>query len=97
MGPHTTSDDPGRYRSEDRTAEWRERDPLKRVQHLFTQAGEWSADWHQSLETRAAERIEAAVEEAESLPQPTRAEMFHRMYSEITPPLLDQLGESSDG
>ena len=47
-----------------------------------------------SLEDRASERIEAAVAEAESLPEPTRAEMFERMYEEMTPRLAEQLGSN---
>ncbi|HEY5890804.1 MAG TPA: pyruvate dehydrogenase (acetyl-transferring) E1 component subunit alpha [Acidimicrobiia bacterium] len=96
IGPHTTSDDPGRYRTEDKTEEWRRRDPLLRVQKLFESAGEWSPEWSEEIERRSVERIEEAVAEAEALPQPTRSEMFHRMYAEITDPLLDQLGEGRD-
>ena len=31
LGPHTTADDPKRYRTDDELAEWRARDPLTRV------------------------------------------------------------------
>lgn len=94
IGPHTTSDDPGRYRTEDRTEEWRAQDPLLRVRRLFERAGEWSEEWHSEIEERATERIEAAVAEAESLPQPTREEMFGRMYAELTQPLHRQIETS---
>lgn len=97
IGPHTTSDDPDRYRTEDQTEEWRQRDPLLRVQRLFESAGEWSSEWNEEIEKRSVERIEEAVAEAEALPQPTRSEMFHRMYAEITDPLVDQLGDAEDG
>lgn len=93
IGPHTTSDDPGRYREADEPEQWRERDPLVRVQRLFNTAGTWSEDWQRDLERRATERIEAAVEKAESLPQPSREDMFNRMYAEITEPLQRQLAE----
>jgi pyruvate dehydrogenase E1 component alpha subunit len=91
MGPHTTSDDPGRYRDELEADRWRERDPLLRVRRLFQNAGEWSEKWETDLETRATERIEQAVAEAESLPVPRREEMFERMYAEMTEPLRRQL------
>jgi pyruvate dehydrogenase E1 component alpha subunit len=91
MGPHTTSDDPGRYRDELEADRWRERDPLLRVRRLFQNAGEWSEKWETDLETRATERIEQAVAEAESLPVPRREEMFGRMYAEMTEPLRRQL------
>ncbi len=91
IGPHTTSDDPGRYREESEAERWRERDPLLRVRRLFQNAGEWSEEWEAEMEARATERIEQAVAEAEALPVPRREEMFDRMYSEITAPLQRQL------
>lgn len=92
MGPHTTSDDPARYRSDEATADWRDRDPLLRVRRLFEKAGEWTEEWQTELEARATQRIETAVAEAESLPKPTRAEMFNRMYDQPTQPLRHQSG-----
>ncbi len=91
IGPHTTSDDPGRYRDESEAEGWRERDPLLRVRRLFQNAGEWSEQWETEMEERATERIEQAVSEAEALPVPRREEMFDRMYSVITAPLRRQL------
>ena len=35
MGPHTTSDDPTRYRDKDEVERWRRRDPLARVEALL--------------------------------------------------------------
>jgi pyruvate dehydrogenase E1 component alpha subunit len=42
MGPHTTSDDPSRYRDTDEVAQWRARDPLVRVEALLRSRGEFS-------------------------------------------------------
>ena len=39
MGPHTTADDPKRYRTDDEIAEWRERDPITRVLALLEGVG----------------------------------------------------------
>lgn len=91
MGPHTTSDDPARYREEADAEKWRERDPLLRVRRLFQNAGEWSEEWEAEMEARATERIEQAVSEAEALPVPRREEMFNRMYADITAPLRRQM------
>ncbi len=91
IGPHTTSDDPGRYRPAEEPDEWRERDPILRIRRLFETAGEWSQEWQDDLEQKASQRIEQAVAEAESLPQPTKAEMFERMFAEVTGPLATQL------
>ncbi|MEX1126265.1 MAG: thiamine pyrophosphate-dependent enzyme, partial [Acidimicrobiia bacterium] len=94
LGPHTTSDDPGRYRDETETEEWRERDPLIRIRILLEKAGGWTSEWQAELETRASASIEAAVETAEALPLPTVDEMFERMFAEPTPSLRQQLDEA---
>ena len=94
LGPHTTADDPGRYRDEAEAERWREKDPLARIQILLEKARGWTPEWQEELEQRASAVIEEAVARAEAYPQPTMDEMFARMYSEPTGPLRDQLGEA---
>jgi pyruvate dehydrogenase E1 component alpha subunit len=93
LGPHTTSDDPTRYRDEDEADEWRMRDPLERVRALLERAGGWTPEWQAQLEARASDVIEQAVADAEALPQPTGDEMLSRMYAEPTAPLSKQMDE----
>jgi pyruvate dehydrogenase E1 component alpha subunit len=93
LGPHTTADDPGRYRDEDEAEEWRAKDPLERVRLLLERAGGWTAEWQAELETRASDVIEEAVAMAEALPQPTAEEMLLRMYADQTGPLRAQMGQ----
>ncbi|MCT9820004.1 thiamine pyrophosphate-dependent enzyme [Microbacterium sp. W1N] len=54
LGPHTTSDDPTRYRSADEVALWRTRDPLLRVAGVLRERG--------LLEAAEAEAEQAAAE-----------------------------------
>lgn len=93
LGPHTTADDPSRYRDEDDAVEWREKDPLERVRLLLERAGGWTPEWQAELETRASDVIEEAVATAEALPQPTAEEMLLRMYEQPTSAIESQLGE----
>ena len=93
LGPHTTADDPSRYRDEDEAVEWREKDPLERVRLLLERAGGWTPAWQAELETRASDVIEEAVAVAEALPQPTAEEMLLRMYEQPTSSIETQLGE----
>jgi 2-oxoisovalerate dehydrogenase E1 component alpha subunit len=93
LGPHTTADDPGRYRDEDETEQWRDRDPLERVRLLLERAGGWTQEWQTELENRASEVIEEAVAVAEALPQPTAEEMLLRMYEQPTSHIDAHLGE----
>ena len=56
MGPHTTADDPTRYRDEAELESWRRRDPIARLEAHLRAAGDLSED--DVLETQAeADRI----------------------------------------
>jgi pyruvate dehydrogenase E1 component alpha subunit len=97
LGPHTTADDPNRYRTESEVRAWEERDPLVRVRLLLEKAGAWDSSWQASLESEASARVEEAVVWAEQVPEPTSAEMFDRMFETPTPPLAEQAREAGDG
>lgn len=90
LGPHTTADDPTKYRDDDEVEAWRQRDPLKRVQLYLQHRGQWSEDWeHELLETCTTE-VEETMNEAEATPQPPPQDMFRYMYADMTPPLQEQ-------
>jgi pyruvate dehydrogenase E1 component alpha subunit len=93
MGPHTTADDPGRYRNADDAEPWREKDPLLRVRRLLEKANGWTEEWQEELEREATGRIEAAVAAAEHVPEPTAEEMLGRMFAKPTDTLVEQLDE----
>jgi pyruvate dehydrogenase E1 component subunit alpha len=90
LGPHTTSDDPRRYRSGEEEDEWRARDPLERVRRYLAAEGAWTDQWQQTLEAEESAAIEAAVEEAEGLPPQGAEEIFQSMFAEMTPQLREQ-------
>lgn len=93
VGPHTTADDPTRYRPDSEDEEWEEKDPLTRVRRLLEQQGEWSEAWQSESEEQAALNIDRAVEWAEAVPEPTFSEMLNRMYAEPTAQLRNQLDD----
>jgi pyruvate dehydrogenase E1 component alpha subunit len=59
MGPHTTSDDPTRYRTQDEVELWRHRDPIARLEALLRTLGgfddEFATDVRQASDTLAAD------------------------------------------
>src|SRR5438093_12226073 len=67
LGPHTTSDDPKRYRDPDEEAEWRGRDPVDLIRGWLADHGGWDEGWQREIEQAEGAAIEAAVEAAESL------------------------------
>ncbi len=82
MGPHTTADDPTRYRDEAESRDWEDRDPLLRVRRLLEKAGGWTDEWQAELEKAASRVIEEAVEWAEGVPEPTFEQMMGRVFAE---------------
>lgn len=90
MGPHTTSDDPTRYRSADEVDQWRARDPITRYRIYLEAVGVWSQRLQERVAARSArlcgELREAIVGAADFDP----AEMFDSVYAEITPDLAKQ-------
>lgn len=53
MGPHTTADDPTRYRDPAELAEWKTRDPVLRLHRLLTALGEINPEVDKATEARA--------------------------------------------
>jgi pyruvate dehydrogenase E1 component alpha subunit len=93
VGPHTTSDDPKRYRDASEEAEWRERDPIKRVRAWLEERGAWDDEWLRALEASEAAAIEAAVEAAEAVPVQDAGGPFEAMFAQMTPQLREQQRE----
>ncbi len=97
MGPHTTTDDAGRYRDADHLAEWAARDPLERVRRHLEANGEWTAEWQHGIEIGEAETVEAAVEEAEALPAFDAGDIFDGMFVDLPVALRRQRRAAEDG
>jgi len=71
MGPHTTSDDPTRYRSPDDLEAWRARDPLSRVEAFLTAVDAFDDDFQAEVDAAALDvttRMRAAVTEVVTAP-----------------------------
>ncbi|WP_425563226.1 pyruvate dehydrogenase (acetyl-transferring) E1 component subunit alpha [Microbacterium jejuense] len=82
MGPHTTSDDPTRYRDKDEVEKWRRRDPIARVEALLRSRGEFDDAFVASVEADA-DALAASVREAAMTAQ-TRSPLtvFDNVYAE---------------
>ncbi len=63
MGPHTTSDDPTRYRDKEEVESWRRRDPIARVEQLLRSRGEYDDAFAASVDADA-DALAARVREA---------------------------------
>ena len=90
MGPHSTTDDPGRYRDPELVEAWRARDPLDRLRTYLARENRWSAEEQDEWERQNADEVERAVSAAEALPSYTAAEIFDGMFAELPAPLAAQ-------
>ncbi len=90
LGPHTTGDDPSRYRDEEEVEEWRAKDPLERVRRYLATEGAWDEGWETAIAEAAHEEVDEAVEEAEALPPLAPVGIFEAMFAEMTPELAQQ-------
>jgi 2-oxoisovalerate dehydrogenase E1 component alpha subunit len=96
MGPHSSADDPGRYRSGDTVQEWRRRDPIDRLRQYLAARDRWSADWQAEIEREVSEEVERAVAAAEALPPPTFDEMLDGMFASLPAHLVAQRAEARE-
>jgi 2-oxoisovalerate dehydrogenase E1 component alpha subunit len=93
MGPHTTSDDPRRYRSDDEVERWRALDPIDRCEAHLRHLGRWDDQIRDDAREHAAD-LRAALREAvvDAADAPI-AEVFDHVFVEPTPTLLAQRDE----
>ena len=88
-GPHTTTDDPSKYRDEDDVPEFAERDPIDRTREYLAATHGWSDADETALREAADAEVEAAVETAENAESPTPDAMFDHVFAE-RPPRYDR-------
>lgn len=99
-GPHTTTDDPLRYRPAGEVEEWQRRDPIDRLRIYLHERGAWDRAREDEMIRTASEEIETAVAAAEALepfhPEEVGGAMFERPTAVLDAQraaLLRDLGE----
>ena len=93
QGPHTTSDDPTRYRSDDEVEHWRPLDPMVRLEALLTQAGELDAATVEAIEAASLAATTAIREALFDAPDTSPLEVFEHVYTDPPRTLVDQRQE----
>lgn len=82
MGPHTTSDDPTRYRPEAELEEWRAKDPLDRVKRYLINAGALDDEQLQEIDDHADEVAKDLRAAIRALPEPDPLSFFDTVFAE---------------
>ncbi|MEV0298204.1 pyruvate dehydrogenase (acetyl-transferring) E1 component subunit alpha [Nocardia sp. NPDC050710] len=90
MGPHTTADDPTRYRSAAETEQWQRRDPIDRMRRLL----EREALWDEAFERRVAARADEVADQVRTatidMPDPAPMQLFDHVYTTPHPLITEE-------
>ncbi len=81
MGPHTTSDDPTRYRSRTEEEDWRAKDPLARLRALLRSEGLADDRFEDGVDVAGAEAAAALRAGVVSMPDPEPDALFEHVYA----------------
>ena len=87
FGPHTTADDPTKYRKRAEVEEWKLLDPILRLQKYLRNKACGTKTWRRTAKAEAEANVNQAVQEAEEFPPPEVEDMFRYTYAEMTPDL----------
>lgn len=96
--PHSTSDDPSRYRPGDEHDHWPLGDPIDRLKQHLIGLGEWSDEQQTAAEAEAVEKVRAAAKESEAIgtlgqSRPSVKEMFEDVFATEDWRLVEQRRE----
>jgi 2-oxoisovalerate dehydrogenase E1 component alpha subunit len=99
VAPHSTSDDPSRYRPGDEGQHWPLGDPIERLKLHLIRLGEWSNERQEALSTELEELVRATNAQAQSYgilsegPHHDPRTMFEDVYKEMPWHLAEQQAE----
>ncbi len=90
MGPHTTSDDPRRYRDQAELDHWATRDPLQRIRKLLTSEAALSAEQAGDVAATADQVAAVLRQGCIDTPPPPPGQLFDHVYAEPHPRIDEQ-------
>ena len=93
FGPHSTSDDPKRYRADSEVAEWRRKDPILRLQQELRSSGLLTEADDAKITAEAHDVVARAVATAEATGPVDPRTLFDDTFQTRTPQLEEELAE----
>ncbi len=93
LAPHSSSDDPGKYKSPSLVEEEKRKDPLRRFEKYLLDKGFVTESTLLSLREEAQGEVERAAEEAEKIPFPEPGSGMQRVFAPFDPPRMLSLKE----
>jgi pyruvate dehydrogenase E1 component alpha subunit len=92
MNPHTTNDDPRRYRLGSEADTWKLKDPIERVRAYLTRVANYDPAFFADVDAEAKKLAEHVRAGCRTLPDPTPESLFDHVH--VTMP--DDLREQRD-
>lgn len=93
MGPHTTSDDPTIYRSNEEVEKWEKRDPVTRFKNYLISKDLWTEEKDVALQEKATQTVLDTFKQVENSGLVPLDDVFNYTYENLTPQLKEQLEE----
>lgn len=92
-GAHTTSDDPGRYRTAEEERSWEKRDPVRRLRAYLLSSGKWEAGQEEILQEQFRRDIDAQFMEVDQYPPYQLEDVFIHHFATMPDHLKRQMVE----
>lgn len=93
MGPHSSSDDPTRYRSEAELEEWRAKDPIDRLRGHLEKIRAWDEGFEKEVRESTKEEVADAIKAEEKVGPPPWETIFTDVYAKMPRHIAEQLDE----
>lgn len=93
LGPHTSSDDPSRYRDDKEVKAWEKKDPIIRFKNYLIQKDILTEEVHKKYWDKYDKLMNELIAEADKVGEPDIETMFTDVYEEMPWMLKEQLEE----
>jgi 2-oxoisovalerate dehydrogenase E1 component alpha subunit len=84
VGPHSTSDDPGRYRTLEEEQQWQAKDPVDRFERTLVERGSVDDGWLRQTKSVVGDQVEKVREGIIALEHRPGEEMFDFVFAKPT-------------
>jgi len=91
LGPHSSSDDPTRYRRREEVEDWQRRDPIERVRRFLETRGSWTKAQDESLRKELEDLVSETIRTVERAPPSPLESLFTDVFAEMPPNLREQM------
>ena len=94
LGPHTSSDDPSKYRSEKDVESWRQKEPISRFSKFLIAEGVIDKEEPRRIHSKYDQILNELIAEADNRPAPPLETMFEDVFETMPWHLEEQLQEA---